>query len=90
MKKHNNSCDGSDCKSITGIVKYIPLGGGGLVLCKACYQQEMAWRRERNKELSKENRFDIPAWKSLEIYPLMQKEDRYEIREKRNILFLLP
>ena len=68
METHNNNCDGSNCKFQTGTVKYIPLGDGGLILCMSCYQHEMAWRRERNKELSKENRFDIPGWKQLETY----------------------
>ena len=68
MEIHNNNCDGSNCKFQTGTVKYIPLSDGGLILCMSCYQHEMMWRRERNKELSKENRFDIPDWKQLETY----------------------
>lgn len=70
MEIHNNNCDGSNCKCETGPVKYIPLGDGGLILCKACYQHEMNWRRGCNRELLKENRFDLPTWQQLEIYKI--------------------
>ena len=68
METRNNNCDGSNCKFNAGVVKYIPLEDGNLILCKSCYQHEMAWRHMRNKELSKENRFDMPKWSKLETY----------------------
>ncbi len=67
MKTHNNNCDGDHCRSETGDVRVLPYGGGGnLILCRACYEHEMAFRRERN--LAVWSPFELPAWDSLKVY----------------------
>jgi hypothetical protein len=66
---HNPNCDGSHCQSETGEVRVLPLGGGAnLILCVACHAHEIAWRRERNRELSKDAAYALPAWAELEVY----------------------
>jgi hypothetical protein len=41
-------------------VRRIELGGGsGAYLCDACLKQEIAWRRGRNKTLSKRAKFRV-------------------------------
>lgn len=37
-------------------------GGGGVYLCRVHWDDEMRWRQERNKELSKEAQYDILPW----------------------------
>lgn len=67
----NPMCDGAGpCDS--GSVRVLPMGAnpdhGNLILCLSCFQREMAFRRERNRELSPDCAFDLPAWTSLKIY----------------------
>lgn len=65
----NPNCDGSNCQSKQGQVRLLPYGGGGnLILCQACFHFEMVYRRQRNKELSKDCQFKIQEWKDLEVY----------------------
>jgi len=33
-----------------------------------CFNREIAYRRERNRELSPECAFALPAWESLKVY----------------------
>ena len=67
---NNPNCDGDKCTEARGEVRRLPLcGGGNLILCKTCYRNEMAFRRDRNRELGKADRFDLPAWKTLKVYP---------------------
>jgi len=42
--------------------------GGNIILCRACYEYEIAYRKERNAELSAGCQFDLPAWESLKVY----------------------
>lgn len=37
-------------------------GGSGAFLCKKHWEQEMRWRKQRNKELEKRNMFSIRKW----------------------------
>ena len=72
MKKHNDNCDGDHCTAGTekGEVRRLPIGGNSAaILCRACYEHEMAWRRERNQEMAKDCAFDLPAWEALKVYP---------------------
>ncbi len=63
-----NNCDGSGPHT-SGQVRVLPTGGqGNAILCWSCFQQEMAWRIERNQELAGDCKFDLPGWDSLEIY----------------------
>lgn len=54
------------------LIKVLPVSkeaGGSNILCgHAGYIREMAWRKERNKDLSPECRFDLPNWDDLEVY----------------------
>lgn len=65
----NQNCDGGVCLSSKGEVRVFPTGGGGnAILCKACYFHEIAYRKDRNKDLDKDNQFALPAWDSLKVY----------------------
>lgn len=49
--------------------RILPTGGGSNIICGISgYQQEMQFRRERNKELSKTAKFALPAWETLKVY----------------------
>jgi hypothetical protein len=63
-------CDGSDGSGApcVGEFRWLDIGGGShLALCKRHYEKEMAWRKERNTNLSPDSQFDIPTWESLEV-----------------------
>jgi len=64
----NNNCNGSGpCLGET--VKVLPTGGdGNAILCLACFNREMIWRRTRNLDLAEENKFQIKKWNDLKIY----------------------
>jgi hypothetical protein len=65
---HNPNCDGGLCLISAGEVRVLPLDrDSNLHLCHCCYQFEMAHRRERNKELASDSRFNLPAWETLKI-----------------------
>lgn len=65
----NPNCDGSHCTSHSGPVRVLPYGGGGnLILCRACYLHEIQFRRERNRELAADCRYDLPGWDVLKAY----------------------
>jgi hypothetical protein len=66
MKVHNNNCDGDHCNSSTGEVRLLPYGGGGnLILCRSCYDYEIAWRKD---QIKRKRDFETPEWESLEVY----------------------
>lgn len=66
-----NDCDGSG-PCVVSEVRVLPLGSnphhGNLILCRACFEREIAFRRERNRELARANWFALPAWDSLAKY----------------------
>lgn len=65
----NPNCDGAHCVSTSGEVRVLRSGGdSNLILCHACYRHELTWRRERNRELSKDAQFQLPDWESLKVY----------------------
>ena len=65
----NYNCDGNHCKEINDEVRYLKMSNNsGLILCRSCFGYEIKWRKLRNKELEKQNRFDLPVWDRLEIY----------------------
>ena len=65
----NNMCDSNRCRSNVGEVRVLPTGGGGnIIVCRACFDHEIGFRRERNKELSRETAFPLPRWQDLEVY----------------------
>lgn len=62
----NNNCDGGHCISTQGQVRVLPIGGGGnLILCQACFNYEIAWRKD---QIRSGRDFDTPSWDSLEVY----------------------
>lgn len=65
----NPNCDGSGPHILNGEVRVLPTGGdGNAILCKLCYKREIAFRKERNRELSEDCKFKLPAWESLKVY----------------------
>lgn len=67
----NPDCDNDKCRSAHGEVRVLPTGGdGNLILCRACFHYELAFRRERNLDLSKDCQFELPEWKSLKVYEI--------------------
>jgi hypothetical protein len=65
----NPNCDGGVCLNHKGQVRVLPSGGdSNLILCQACFFHEIAWRKERNKDLCKENHFKLPKWEDLKVY----------------------
>lgn len=65
---YNQNCDGSGPHA-AGQVRLLPMGGGGNgILCKKCFYKEIAYRKDRNKDLGEFAKFDLPTWESLEIY----------------------
>jgi hypothetical protein len=69
---HNPNCDGDKCTSETGEVRVLPMGKqphhGNLILCQACFNNELNWRRQRNRQLGKNAQFSLPAWNDLQVY----------------------
>lgn len=64
----NPNCDGSGPHK-AGEVRVLPTGGDSNgILCFACFNREMIFRRQRNFELSEDCKFAIPKWASLKIY----------------------
>lgn len=65
----NPNCDGGQCRKVTGEVRVLPTGGDSNgILCRDCYAYEMQFRRERNRDLSPDCQFALPAWESLRVY----------------------
>jgi len=65
----NPDCNGSHCQQRTGEVRVLPTGGdGNVILCRACFDHEIRWRRERNRELGDFAQFKLPAWEACEVY----------------------
>jgi hypothetical protein len=65
----NPNCDNEMCRTETGEVRVLPSGGdSNLILCRACFNYEIFFRRDRNKYLSEDAQFDLPTWKELGIY----------------------
>ena len=62
-------CDGGHCRSATGEVRVLPSGGSSnLILCRACFDHEIRWRRDRNRDLGRDAQFKLPTWDSLRVY----------------------
>ncbi len=64
----NPNCSGSHCLSETGEVREIRFPNGNLILCHACFDHEIAWRRERNRELATYARYFLPTWQDSSVY----------------------
>jgi len=65
----NPECGGSGPCIVKGEVRVLPTGGdSNAILCLRCFTKEIAWRKERNRELSKDCAFALPTWDSLKVY----------------------
>lgn len=73
--RKNPNCDNEHCREPHGEIRVLPTGpkdpisGDGCsnaLLCRACFDHEIRWRKERNSEVWKP--FDLPTWESLRIY----------------------
>jgi hypothetical protein len=64
----NNNCDGSGpCHP--GAVRLLPTGNmSNAIYCRYCFEREMSWRKERNRDLGHAYQFKLPEWDSLNIY----------------------
>jgi hypothetical protein len=61
----NNNCDGDKCVSATGETRRLPIGGdGAVIVCRACYENELRFRRQR---IAEGVPFDLPNWDSLKV-----------------------
>jgi hypothetical protein len=68
VKAGNNDCCGNGPHT-PGTVRVMPAGGdSNLILCRACWQRELTYRRERNRELGDDFRFSLPAWETAKVY----------------------
>jgi len=85
----NWNCDGSGPHT-AGEVRVLPTGGdSNAILCRSCFDREIAYRRERNRELSKDCAFKLPTWDSLKVYgetlEEQQERERCETWRKANL-----
>jgi len=65
-KVKSHACDGGHDDASE--VRRLDIGSGGAVnVCRQHYQQEIAFRKERNKKLDDNAKFDLPTWSSLPI-----------------------
>ncbi len=67
----NWNCDGSG-PHCGPEVRVLRIGAtadqGNMILCRNCFNREIDFRVERNRELAKDCAFQLPAWDSLEVY----------------------
>ena len=62
----NNRCGGGHCQNAEGEVRWLPTGGdSNAILCRACFEHEMNYRRDRNRELAPECAYALPRWEDL-------------------------
>lgn len=72
----NWNCGGSHCqetrkdeKEIFSEVRVLATShDSNAILCKACFNHEIAWRKQENKTRPVYARFEILTWESLEVY----------------------
>ena len=63
-----NNCDGSGPHTL-GSVRVMPTGGeGNLILCRQCWENELAYRRDRNRSLGVFAQFALIAWNDAKVY----------------------
>lgn len=56
------------CTEIRALPYGAPDQGGNILVGRQSYEQEIAFRRERNRQLGDSERFDLPTWESLRVY----------------------
>jgi hypothetical protein len=69
LMRRNPNCDNDKCELSRGQVRVMPSGGdSNLILCRACWEYELLFRRDQNKELAEDCQFDLPTWKGARVY----------------------
>lgn len=69
MHNKNWNCDGDHCTHESAEIRILPTGGSSnALLCRACFNHELQYRKQRNKELGSAFKFDIPDWYDLKLY----------------------
>lgn len=64
----NWNCDGSGPHRGDEVRVY-PLGGGAnLILCRACWNRENAYNRQRAEETGSPENFTLKSWGTAEVY----------------------
>lgn len=64
----NNNCDNDKCVDPNSEVRLLPTGGdGNMIVCQACYEHEMSFRRQQNAG-STHKLYHTPKWEDLTIY----------------------
>lgn len=65
-QRKNYGCDGAHCVIPNGETRLYPLGGGAnLILCRACWAHENAYRASRGGQRSD---FPLILWDTAPIY----------------------
>lgn len=65
----NNNCDNDKCLHPNGQIRVLPTGGSGnALLCRACFNHEMHYRKIRNIDLGDAYKFKIETWENLRVY----------------------
>lgn len=65
-RTQNPSCDGAHCRFSTGEVRVLPTScDSNAILCRECYEHEIRFRKERNRDLGTAHRFLLPTWEKL-------------------------
>jgi len=65
----NPNCDNEHCKKPNSEIRILPTGGdSNALLCYSCYLHEIAFRKERNKDLADDCKFKLTPWEDLRIY----------------------
>lgn len=65
----NPNCDNDKCWQEHGEIRFLPLGGdGNALLCRTCFNHEMAYRKARAEETKCPENFLILRWEDLDIY----------------------
>jgi hypothetical protein len=68
----NPNCDGSGPCILNGEVRVLPTGSqahhGNAILCRLCFNREIQFRKERNRDLGKDCQFQLPRWETLKVY----------------------
>lgn len=67
----NQNCDGGFCKKEEGEVRVLPSGDGNLFLCRACFDNEMKFRRDQNRTVRMVIH-PIVKWKDLKLVELVE------------------
>ena len=71
-KLYNPNCNGNGPCSWDDEVRVLPLSKSkdcaNLILCKNCFNHEMLFRKEGNKKLTEDYKFDLPEWANLKVY----------------------